>query len=337
MPTADVIAFDSHAPDIRPLRSRLASLAVESSTPFEEATERLQRAGLGDGLPMIPPTTERIDAMLRAQELDPEVAFDLLVPSFVAPTLWDVAACAIMAGCDGKALPLLVTALRAVSDPRYNLLGVQTTTGAATPLLIVHGPAVAELGINAGTNGMGQGTRANATIGRAFRLVLQNVGLAFPGSGDMATHGTPGKYTWCVGEQADTPWPPFHVMRGLEAHSSAVTLVSAVGCTEVVLSCSSPEEVVDLLASVTIPTAGREVLILLPPETARHLDGAGWDRAALQHALFERWCDRTAVRHVPRSPDDVLVVVTGGTGVKATYVPTWAATEAAITRAIDVI
>lgn len=327
--------YDPDAPDMRPLRERLASLSIDPSTPFEEATERLERAGLGDGLPLIPPTAERIDAMLGAQGLDPEVTLEMLMPSFVAPTLWDVAACAVIAGCDGRALPVLITALRAVGDPRYNLLGVQATTGAATPLLIVHGPAVEELGINAGTNAMGQGARANATIGRAFRLVLQDVGLALPGSGDMATHGTPGKYTWCVGEQAGSPWPPFHVTRGLDAGSSAVTVVAAVGSTEVVLGGSTPEEVVDLLGNVTVPTAGREVLILLPPESARLLDGAGWDRAMLQRALFERWRDRTTVRRAPQSSDDVLVVVTGGTGVKATYVPTWGGTEAAITRALD--
>ena len=124
----------------------------------------------------------------------------MLAPARVPPTLWDIAANAVMAGCGPEYLPVVAAAVEAVADPDFNLTGIQATTGAATPLVIVAGPVVAQVGMNAGANSLGQGSRANATIGRALRLVLQNVGLAVPGVSDMATHGQPGKYTWCVAE-----------------------------------------------------------------------------------------------------------------------------------------
>ena len=187
--------------------------------------------------------------MLASCTLPPESELETIMPSFVRPTLWDVATCAVMAGCEAGYLPVIAAALRAVADPSFNLLGVQTTTGAASPLIIVNGPVAEELGINAGTNVLGQGARANATIGRALRLVLQNVGLAIPGSGDMATHGQPGKYGWCIAEnEAESPWSPIHVDRGFDAATSTVTTIGAVGSAEVVLSVSSPDELVTTLA-----------------------------------------------------------------------------------------
>ena len=345
----------------------MADLALDAVDGLDAANEALYRAGLGDGLPLIPPTSRRVAAMLEACTQPPEQELGMIMPSFVAPTLWDVATCAVMAGCEPRYLPVIAAALRAVAEPSFNLLGIQTTTGAATPLVIVNGPVVDELGINVGSNALGQGARANATIGRAMHLVLQNVGLAIPGTGDMATHGQPGKYGWCLAEhEADSPWPPFHADRGFDAATSTVTAVGAVGSAEVVLSASSPEELVTTLAhSMTLAgnmgsqgTLGSgQALVLLPPESARMLNGHGWDRRQLQEALLAEarlplhWLTRRAAerasaelpRHegeydgvpVARSAEDILIVVTGGVGIKATFIPTWGGGTEAITREIE--
>ncbi|MBM3139693.1 MAG: thioredoxin, partial [Chloroflexi bacterium] len=280
--------------DARPLRERIADLDLDRLADLDAAQERLHAAGLTDGLPAIPPTAARVAAMLQGCDPSGHPALGPLPPGFMTPTPWDLAACAVLAGCRPGVLPLMVAALSAVVDPAFNLLGIQTTTGAAAPLFVVNGPVVGALGINAGHSALGPGARANAAIGRALRLVLQNVGLAVPGAGDMATHGHPGKYTWLVAEhEAESPWPPLHATRGLPANASAVTAVGGVGNVEVVLPLSS--------APALVRTMGRSMLVggnlghghfgsgqplvLLPPECARFLAKHGYDRARFQAEL----------------------------------------------------
>lgn len=344
-------------PDTRPFGERINALTLDLIDSFEAANEALYRAGLGDGLPLVPPTSRRITEMLAPCVMDRLTAFEMIMPSFVSPTLQDIATCAVMAGCESRYLPVIVSALRAVADPSFNLLGVQTTTGAAAPMIIINGPIIKELAIHAGHNVLGQGSRANATIGRALRLVLQNVGLAIPGSGDMATQGQAGKYGSCIAEnEADSPWEPLHTNLGFETASSTVTAIAAVGSVEVVLSSSNPEELTTTLAhSMTLAgnrgeggTLGSgQALVLLPPESAQMLDAHGWNRKKLQNALFAeaklpgRWIanstsdqDDVAIAY---SADDILIAVTGGTGIKATFIPTWGGGSKAITRKIEAI
>lgn len=358
---------DSAEPvDVRSLRERLTDLAP-AFDDWATANERLYRAHLTDGLPVVPPSQTRIatmlagtDAVIRRPTILP------IPPGFATPTMWEAAACAVMAGCVPGALPLIVAALSAVTDPAFNLLGIQTTTGAAAPLFIVNGPVAAALEINAGHNVLGPGHRANATIGRALRLILQDVGLALPGSGDMATQGHPGKYSWLVAENvAASPWEPLHVTRGLGAQTSAVTAVGAVGNVEMVLPVTSPEALITTIArSMTIGgNIGRlsfgagEALVLLPPECAHYLVRHGWSRSDLQRAVFAEaatplaWLPEHAsariraareeaglppsdVVNAVRAPESILIVVTGGVGHKATFVPTWAGGTAAVTREV---
>lgn len=352
--------------DPRPLRERLADLALDGVTDYATANEALYRAGLTDGLPVVPPTTARIQAMLGGIDPQSYPGLGPLPPGFMTPTPWDAAACAVLAGCDPGVLPVVLEALAAVADPAFNALGIQTTTGAASTLVIVNGPVVGQLGINAGSNAFGPGWRPNATIGRAVRLVLQIVGVAVPGVGDMATQGHPGKYTWLVAEnEAASPWPPLHVARGLAPRDSAVTVVGAVGNVEVVLPQTTPEAVVKTMAhSMTI--AGNmghghfgsgQPVVLLPPESATFLQKHGWSRSDFQQALFAEgtmplgWLHEGAAERVraarqeqglppidavpaARSPEDILVVVTGGTGIKASFVPTWGGGTQAVTRVV---
>lgn len=357
---------DSTAPvDVRPLRERLADLA-STFDDWSVANERLYHARLTDGLPVVPPTEARVAAMLAGAPVGTPAGILPIPPGFATPTTWEMAACAVMAGCAPGVLPLVAAALSAVTDPAFNLLGIQTTTGAAAPLFIVNGPVATTLEVNAGHNVLGPGQRANATIGRALRLILQTVGLALPGSGDMATQGHPGKYSWLIAEnEAESPWEPLPATRGLGGRTSTVTAVGAVGNVEMVLPVTSPEALVTTIArSMTIGgNIGRlsfgsgEALVLLPPECAHYLTRHGWSRADLQRAVFTEaviplsWLPEHAatrigtarteagippsdVVHAVRSVESILVVVTGGVGHKATFVPTWAGGTAAVTREV---
>lgn len=356
--TADLV-------DARPLRQRLIDLAP-SFADWAFANERLYQAHLTDGLPVVPPSEARIAAMLEGVDAGRHPAILPIPPGFAVPTMWEMAACAVLAGCTPGVLSLIAAALAAVTDPAFNLLGIQTTTGAAAPLFVVGGPVAAALEINAGHNVLGPGYRANATIGRALRLILQNVGLALPGSGDMATQGHPGKYSWLVAENAAaSPWEPLHGTRGLGALTSAVTAVGAVGNVEMVLPVTSADALITTIArSMTIGgNIGRlsfgagEALVLLPPECAHYLARQSFSRSDLQRAVFAQatvplaWLSesaaariRTARQETGVPPDDavnavaapesILVVVTGGVGHKATFVPTWAGGTAAVTREV---
>lgn len=353
--------------DPRPLVDRIGDLALDQIDDIEAANEACYRAGITDGLPVIPPTARRIERMLGAMAGSSTPGLGPLPPGFVTPTNWDAAACAVMAGCEVGALPVVLAGLSAVADPVFNLLGIQTTTGGAAPLFILNGPQVGALGVNAGHNSLGPGWRPNASIGRALRLVLQNVGMAVPGTGDMATQGHPGKYTWLVAEnEAASPWQPFHTLRGFRASDSTVTAVGGVGNVEVVLSHTTVEELADTMArSMAIGNPGRgyygsgQPLWLLPPESAEFLVREGWDRARLQQELYERSrvplsrlhpsiAQRAATGRemalgessdatTAHSPDDILIVVTGGVGYKATFVPTWGGGTTAVTRTVEVI
>src|SRR5690606_24966511 len=151
-------------------------------------------------------------------------------PRYGAATPVRLAANAVMAGCKPEYFPLVMLAIEALAEEPYNLYGTQATTHPCSPLLIVNGPIAAELGINSGHNAMGNYYRANAAIGRAVRLALVNIGAAIPGSGDMATAGSPTKFSYCVAEnEAASPWEPLHVELGFPANATTVTVVAAEG------------------------------------------------------------------------------------------------------------
>ncbi len=156
--------------------------------------------GWGDGLPLVAPSPARVDAMLARTAGDPDEVLGILPPRFGRVTRRLVAINAVLAGCAPDVMPVLVTAARALAQPELNLRGVNATTHPVAPLLVVHGEAVGECGFNAGIGAFGPGSRANATVGRAVRLLLLHVGGARPGDGDAAQHGQPSKYTYCVAE-----------------------------------------------------------------------------------------------------------------------------------------
>ncbi len=190
-------------------------LAIADDLDFEDANEALYHAGVTDGLPVIPPTQTRVAKMLTGTTRDPGQSLGTMGPAYGQATIEKIAINAVMAGCQPEYLPVLVAACEALLEYDFNLYGINATTHPVTPMLVVNGPAVERLRINSGYNCMGQGWRANATIARAIRLILVNIVGGTPGSGDRATHGTPTKFSFCLGEnELASPWEPLHVRRG---------------------------------------------------------------------------------------------------------------------------
>ncbi|MDE0207100.1 MAG: hypothetical protein OXP66_13875, partial [Candidatus Tectomicrobia bacterium] len=256
---------------------------------------------------------------------------------------------------------VLMAATAAVAEPDFNLFGIQTTTGTATPMLIVNGPVVHRLGLNAGANALGPGTRANAAIGRALQFVLRTIGGAEPGRNDKATMGQPGKFTFCCAENTlASPWEPLHVNRGFLAEQSTVTVVGVTGTVEVVDADSSDAEGVLTTMARSMTIAGNlgndgiigsgEPLLLVAPEHAAII-GRTHTRRRVQAFLFQQAvlrADLLAPAQAERlgkaaitkltvaaCPEDIMLVVVGGPGAKSTYVPTWAGGTRAVTRVVE--
>ncbi|HET9491251.1 MAG TPA: hypothetical protein VFR64_16045 [Methylomirabilota bacterium] len=336
-----------------------AAALLAAPDDIEAFQEFALAEGWGDGLPVLPPTAERVARLLSGRPAGEVVA--TLAPRRGGATLEAIAANAALAGAGPEHLPLVIAAVRAVADPRFNLDAIQATTHPCTPLVIVNGPAARRLGVSAGPNALGQGHRANAVVGRALRLTLQNVGGARPGQGDRATLGHPGKFTYCVAEnEAESPWEPLHVERGLAASTSCVTVCGAEAPHNVNdHGSTSAEAMLSALAGTAATTGnnniylGGEPLIILGPEHARTIAASGWSKQDLKRAFFERarvrlgafsrenlarfaTIDPARFRgrspddtvSVAVTPDDVMVVVAGGPGKHSAIVPTFGATRA---------
>ena len=341
-------------------------LWYDNNDNWQAAQDALLAAGVTDGLPVVPPTPARVDAMLAAHGFDPaEVLTDL--PPMFAPATWqDIAINAVMAGCLPAYLPVVGAAVEAIAAGEFNLIGIATTTGSAAPMIIVNGPIVQQIGLNAEGNVFGPGHRANATIGRALTLALRNVGGAIPGELDMSTIGQPAKYTCCIAEnEAASPWTPLHVERGFDKADSVVTMVGISGTVEVVDSSSNTAEDLaqtyaqSMLIAGTAGSGGLlgggEPLLVMPPEIALAFDRAGCSKKHAKALIYERAVlprdrlsnairahratlaaaagdDPNADLRIAKSPDDVMIVIAGGVGVKAAYVPTWAGLTKAVSR-----
>ena len=296
-------------------------------------------AALADGLPAVVPTEARLAAMLDG--CDPALGFGFMPPLFGELTNEAVAWCCVIAGCRPAEFPVVLEAALATLEPEFNLLGIQTTTGTPTAAVLVHGPAVERLGMNAGTNCLGPGNRANACIGRALRLVLTNIGGARPLVGDMATMGQPAKYGMAFAEGTHPLVPSLAERRGVMG--SAVTVIGLSGTIEVLPEngASGPEMVlrpalVAMAGGRVASAAGRrrdpgEQFLLLPPEMADLIAKGGWSLADAQAFL---WRESGADWPIARSPDDIHLVLTGGAGVKMTCLVPWGGGTWCVTRRV---
>ncbi len=309
---------------------------------WREAQAVLAALGYADGLPLVPPTDPLLAAML-AGVAEPERSFGMMPPMFGDLTPAAVAYCCVLAGCVPAELPVVLTAAEACLADEFNLLGLLTTTGTPAVAVMVHGPVAEELGMNAGTNCLGPGNRANACIGRALALVTRIIGGAVENTGDMATMGQPGKYGFCFAEGVERRLPSLAERRGLAGDASAVTVLGVSGTMEVLpLDNRDTGETIlapvaaAMLAAGAAASAGRvrepgQQAVLLPPEIMETLSKRGWGLAEIQAFLFEaRAVDLPGLVNIAAeaplaaSPDDIIPVETGGAGVKMTYLPLWA-------------
>jgi hypothetical protein len=325
----------------------------------------LMERGWGDGLPAIPATAERVNAMLAGTRRPAGDAVAVLSPRLGRATVERVAVNAVLAGALPEHLPVILAAVEAVSQPAFNLQAVQTTTHPCSPLVIVNGPLALRLGVNGGGNALGQGHRANAVIGRALRLVLQNVGGARPGREDRATQGHPGKYSYCVAEnEAASPWEPLSVERGFAREISTVTVCGSEAPHNINDHGSSTPEGILTTVAGSVATVGSnniylggEPLVILGPEHAATVAGGGWSKSDFKRALWERAqvplarfdpsnLERFAVIHpagfkdrppetlapIAREWSDIMIVVAGGAGKHSVFVPTFGATRSVTVR-----
>ena len=202
--------------------------SIDADDDFDAINKLYMERGWGDGLPLIPPTMERVEKMLAYCDRPWNEPIAKMAPRYGEATPLRLAANAVMAGCAPNYFPLFMLAIEAMCEEPFNLYGVQATTHLCAPLVIVNGPVALELGINSGHNAFGPGTHSNATIGRAIRLALVNIGGAIPMLGDMSTFGAPSKFSYLVAEnEAESPWEPLHVERGFAKEASTVTVVGA--------------------------------------------------------------------------------------------------------------
>lgn len=337
---------------------------------LEDPIEALHERGLTDGLPVVPPTPERVVAMLAGTAREPQELVALVPPYDGRATVEKVAINAVMAGCTPAMLPIVLAAVEAACEPSFALHGLVATTHPAGPLVVVSGPYAAEAGMEDGGNLLGQGNRANLTIGRALQLVVRNVGGGRPRREDRSAHGQAGKVGAAFAERLDgMPWPPLAQARGVPEGETGVTLLAAEAPRFVVDQLArEPEELAHSLAEALEGVAHRkqrlvwDALLLLGPEHGRVFAEAGWDRERLQRRLFELTCSpagelvrgaggsaegldpswvQDPAAEVPKfaAPDRILIAYGGGdAGLFSMVFGSWASGEigsAPVTRSVE--
>jgi hypothetical protein len=313
-----------------------ATLRALDASGLDELEEMFER-GWTDGLPVIPPTRERVEAMLGGR--DPDELLGEMAPAMAQVTLERVAACAVLAGCRPDYFPVVVAAVLAALEPLFNVGGQAVTTQPVGQVVVVNGPVRDAIGLNGGVGALGPGWRANMTIGRALRLVVSLTGGGFPGRLDRSALAQPGKVGLCFAEDEEvSPWEPLHVERGFPAERSVVTVLGADAPLSVSDHRSTgPEELARVLGEAAGATwspnwwpLGGTSLFVLCPEHARSFAEWGWSKQQVREAMFEaarrpagslRWGETTPlVLAAPddqpvgkwSSPEDIVIVVAGG-------------------------
>jgi hypothetical protein len=340
----------------------LAKLDTIEVGDYETAVEEIYRLGWTDGLPVILPTPRLVQNILDYLGRDPQQVIGIIPPYRGAATVEKIAVNCVMAGCLPEYVPVVLTALTAMLKERFNLNGVQATTHCATPLLIVSGPVVERLGFNSRDNAFGGGSRANATVGRAIRLILWNIGGGRAGELDKAVLGHPGKWSYCIAEEKEwNPWTPLHTDRGFDSAESCATVFAGEAPHHIMTGggYSSPDKILtvlaDSMATVGNSTmqAGGDMVLVIGPLVAKHLAAKGYSKSDIRDALiertrkpvalmnaneylgeghpfhFSRFTDpRDAEASVPliRRPENLLIVVAGGWGSGSGicgFIPGW--------------
>jgi hypothetical protein len=262
---------------------------------YDDEMESCFERGWTDGLPVVPPTDERILKMLTGTPLGPQDSVGLIPPNYAACTVEKVAINAVMAGCRPEYMPVILAALQGALRPEFAMHGLLCTTYFSGPTLVVNGPITRSIGMNSGGNCLGQGNRANATIGRALQLIIRNVGGGVPGGIDRSAMGNPGKFTFCFAEdESDEGWEPLSVARGIPEGRSAVTLFHGDGVQAFSDQKSrTPQELARSLA-MALQAVGHPKLVecsnailVLSPEHYKIFSDAGWQRPEIEEAIHQ--------------------------------------------------
>jgi hypothetical protein len=324
----------------------------------EDAVEQLHALGCTDGLPVVVPTPERVQRMVLATGLDANMQLGVMGPMFGVATVEKVAVAAVMAGCLPDHIPVVVAAVRAVCKPEFDLTEMQSTTHCTAPLTIVCGPARHSCGeIASGFGALGPGHRANATIGRALRLAMMNIGGARPGTSDMALLGHSGKFTYCLAEDEEhSPFPGLHTQFGYSPEQSAVVVTGAEAPHSTMFSgdADDPDSIQQLLNVIALVMANPgsnnvhlrkgSFVVIMNPDHARVVRQAGLTREDVQEELSKRaaisigtlrqigskWAqdpDRAEddLVHALKDPSRILVLQAGGSGLYTMVMPSWCA------------
>jgi hypothetical protein len=342
----------------------------EIAGDFPAANDALEAIGWTDGLPVIPPTEALVDAMLRGATRAPDEVLGRMEPLKGTVTVEKVAANAVMAGCRPEYFPVVLATVRAVLQPDFNVGSTACTTGGSAPMVIVNGPIARRLGISGGTACFGGNIKANATIGRALRLVMRNLGGAKPDGMEKSTHAWPGKIACCFAEnEARSPWEPLHVERGYPADTSTVTVVAVRGIYSVTEGVQTTGQGVleTLVASMRYVGSpiyhqmhnGIPLIVALCPEHAEEIARAGFDRRAVREFIYEHarlpvsvlrdrgyyapdaWknlvdeSNPDALVPIVSSPDRIILVVAGGDGRHSSWTPAWGVCRGAVEVVTD--
>lgn len=320
------------------------------------ALEQLHEQGCTDGLPVVIPTQDRVARMVLASGQEADMVLGTMGPGHGIATIEKVAVAAVMAGCLPDYMPIVVAAVKAVIDPVFDLTEMQATTHCTAPLIIVNGPARHNCGpVSSGFGALGPGPRANASIGRALRLAMINIGKGRAGSSDMALLGHPGKFTYCLAEdEENSPLRPLHVDLGFGEDDSVVTVIGAEAPHSVIFSGDGddPDSYQYLLNVLAVGLANAatnnatltsgSAVVVLNPDHANLLAAAGLDRHGIAEELYARCRISTEElrRLVPNfagsatakgdryaftGPEQLIILMAGGGGLYSMVMPSWCA------------
>ncbi|PKB73076.1 MAG: hypothetical protein BZY75_03700 [SAR202 cluster bacterium Io17-Chloro-G7] len=349
--------------------SALQARRIDVPDSFEAVQDYCWKQGWTDGMPVVPPTEEAVRRMLSGYGGDPASSLGIIQPRNAKVTLEKVAINAVMAGCVPEYFPVVVAAVRAVLQEEFNVAGVSATTGGGAPVIIVNGPIAKQLEINSDVGCFGPGWRANATIGRALRLVIRNMGGLIPGEMDKATLSTPGRYSFCFAENEDrSPWEPRHVELGFEPSDSTLTIIGIRG-VYTVMETTVPTGYGVLQTIIATMKAGgvsnyyqigtgAQIVVVLCPEHAQDIATSGLSKPDVRQFIYQNarmpirqlrdmahwgnrnwpaWIDQDdpeTLVPIVRSMDDIVIVTAGGDGRHSAWLAGWGVTRV-VTRQIE--
>ncbi len=332
---------------------------IEIPEDISDISRFFYEKGWSDGLPIIPPTEERVLSLLQGTKRKSDEVVAPIPPKWAEASVEKVAINSVMAGCFPEHLPIIIAAVEAMVEERFNLYGIQATTHPCGVLLIVNGPIRKRLGINCGYGAFGPGTLANAVIGRAVRLILINIGGAVPGKVDKSTLGQPGKFTSVIGEnEEENPWEPLSVEKGFSPEQSTVTVIGAEGPHDVHDRSSTSATGILTTIAGTLACQGNnnmlwqlgEPVVVLCPEHARTIARDGFTKKDIKEFIFQRArlpkrafskeeqdqrysnLPQDALISIARRPEDITVIVAGGLGKHSAVVPTFGITSSVTNR-----